>query len=93
MTVVRPRAGRHKRFRRTSAVSLGNSGVVAESTRGRANSCRFLYGWTIVELQIGNLWEVKRWLIGWGGSAEVLMPSTLKEGILSEYQKIIAMEN
>jgi predicted DNA-binding transcriptional regulator YafY len=50
-------------------------------------------GSVTIELQIGNLWEVKRWLIGWGGSAEVLMPSTLKEEILSECQKIIAMGN
>ena len=38
-------------------------------------------GGVIMELQVGNLWEVKRWLIGWGADAQVLEPSELVETI------------
>jgi len=35
-------------------------------------------GGVIMELQVGNLWEVKRWLIGWGADAEALQPAELR---------------
>jgi predicted DNA-binding transcriptional regulator YafY len=35
-------------------------------------------GGVIMELQVGNLWEVKRWLIGWGQEAEALLPADLR---------------
>lgn len=41
-------------------------------------------GSVIMELQVGNLWEVKRWLIGWGSDAELLAPYDLRSQILQE---------
>jgi len=38
-------------------------------------------GTVVMELQVGNLWEVKRWLIGWGADAEVIEPAALREEI------------
>jgi proteasome accessory factor B len=35
-------------------------------------------GSLIMELQVGNLWEVKRWLIGWGADAELISPKELR---------------
>jgi len=35
-------------------------------------------GGVIMELQVGNLWEVKRWLSGWGQEAEALLPADLR---------------
>jgi proteasome accessory factor B len=34
-------------------------------------------GSVILELQVASLWEVKRWLFGWGADAEVLTPKNL----------------
>ena len=34
-------------------------------------------GSMIRELQVANLWEVRRWLIGWGADAEALAPREL----------------
>ncbi|MGO8719714.1 MAG: WYL domain-containing protein [Acidobacteriaceae bacterium] len=36
-------------------------------------------GGVIMEVQVGNLWEVKRWLIGWGEEAEALQPAGLRD--------------
>jgi predicted DNA-binding transcriptional regulator YafY len=44
----------------------------------------------IMELQVGNLWEVKRWLIGWGADAEVIEPSYLFDKIRDECRKIVS---
>ncbi len=44
-------------------------------------------GGVIMELQVGNLWEVKRWLIGWGADAEVLSPTDLAKEIRMEKLK------
>jgi len=38
-------------------------------------------GGVIMELQVANLWEVKRWLIGWGADASVLEPFALRQEI------------
>jgi predicted DNA-binding transcriptional regulator YafY len=45
-------------------------------------------GSVILELQVGNLWEVKRWLIGWGADAEVVEPSELRGALCSEVAKV-----
>jgi len=45
-------------------------------------------GSTIMELQVGNLWEVKRWLIGWGADAEILNPVSLIEQVHSEIERM-----
>jgi proteasome accessory factor B len=41
-------------------------------------------GSIILEISVGNLWEVKRWLIGWGSAAQVLEPKELADDIASE---------
>jgi predicted DNA-binding transcriptional regulator YafY len=41
-------------------------------------------GGLILSLQVGSLWEVKRWLFGWGSAAEVLEPLALREEIRIE---------
>jgi len=46
-------------------------------------------GSLVLELQVGNLWEVKRWLIGWGADAEVLEPGDLGQSIRAECKAIL----
>ena len=46
-------------------------------------------GGVIMELQVANMWEVKRWLIGWGADAHVLKPAELRDVIQSECQALI----
>jgi predicted DNA-binding transcriptional regulator YafY len=43
-----------------------------------------------MELQVGNLWEVRRWLIGWGADAELLSPSDLREEMKRSAQETFA---
>jgi proteasome accessory factor B len=38
-------------------------------------------GSVIMEIQVGSLWEVKRWLVGWGADAEVIAPAELRNAI------------
>jgi proteasome accessory factor B len=38
-------------------------------------------GSVILSLRIASLWEVKRWLVGWGADAQVLEPSALADEI------------
>lgn len=45
-------------------------------------------GSLIMELQVGNLWEVKRWLIGWGADAEILAPVSLIEEVHNEIERM-----
>jgi predicted DNA-binding transcriptional regulator YafY len=40
-------------------------------------------------MRVGNLWEIKRWLIGWGAEAEVLRPTELKNDIEEECAKLL----
>jgi predicted DNA-binding transcriptional regulator YafY len=46
-------------------------------------------GGVIMELQVANLWEVKRWLIGWGADATVIEPQDLREQVRCECQLIL----
>jgi predicted DNA-binding transcriptional regulator YafY len=46
-------------------------------------------GSLVLELSVGNLWEVKRWLIGWGASAQVLGPPELRQDILDECRSLL----
>jgi len=46
-------------------------------------------GSLILEIEVGNLWEVKRWLIGWGADAEVLEPVGLREDCLADLRKLM----
>ena len=48
-------------------------------------------GGVIMELQVGNLWEVKRWLIGWGADAKVIEPYCLLSEIREECKTILQM--
>jgi proteasome accessory factor B len=49
-------------------------------------------GSVIMELQVGNLWEVKRWLIGWGAEAEVIEPPSLSSEIRQECKAILQLD-
>jgi predicted DNA-binding transcriptional regulator YafY len=40
-------------------------------------------------MRVANLWEIKRWLIGWGADARVLEPETLRREIEEECAKIL----
>ena len=45
-------------------------------------------GSIILTLNVGDLWEVKRWLIGFGAEAEVLKPAELAEDIVHECEEV-----
>ena len=47
-------------------------------------------GSVIMELQVANLWEVKRWLIGWGADAQLLCPHDLQGEIEETAHRIAA---
>ena len=40
-------------------------------------------------MQVGNLWEIKRWLIGWGAGARVLQPKELAKEIENECARLL----
>ena len=40
-------------------------------------------------MSVANLWEVKRWLIGYGADAEVLRPTDLAKDIEEECAKLL----
>jgi proteasome accessory factor B len=50
-------------------------------------------GGVIMQLQIANLWEVKRWLIGWGANAIVVEPERLRNEIERECRFLLASED
>lgn len=45
-------------------------------------------GSVILSLQVASMWEVKRWLLGWGKDAEVLAPTSLRDEIKQECKDI-----
>ena len=45
-------------------------------------------GSIILTLNVGDLWEVKRWLIGFGADAEVLKPAELANDIIHECEEV-----
>jgi proteasome accessory factor B len=45
-------------------------------------------GSIILTLNVGDLWEVKRWLIGFGAEAEVLKPAELANDIVQECEEV-----
>lgn len=47
-----------------------------------------LDGSVILSLEVASLWEVKRWLLGLGGDAEVLEPRELVETIRTELARL-----
>jgi predicted DNA-binding transcriptional regulator YafY len=47
-------------------------------------------GSIVMELQVASLWEVKRWLLGWGAGAKVVEPLELKEAIQQECATLLA---
>jgi predicted DNA-binding transcriptional regulator YafY len=49
-------------------------------------------GGAIMELQVANLWEVKRWLIGWGADAKVIEPQSLLSEVREECETILQMD-
>lgn len=46
-------------------------------------------GSVILSLEVASLWEVKRWLYGWGKDAEVIEPPAMREWILDECSTIL----
>ena len=46
-------------------------------------------GSIILTLKVADLWEVKRWLIGFGAEAEVLLPLELREEIADECRALV----
>jgi predicted DNA-binding transcriptional regulator YafY len=40
-------------------------------------------------MRVANLWEIKRWLIGWGADAQVLQPKELADDIKEECARIL----
>ena len=46
-------------------------------------------GGIILTLNIGDLWEVKRWLIGFGAEAQVLEPDSLRREISDECARLV----
>lgn len=47
-------------------------------------------GTVVLSMQVANLWEVKRWLLGWGANADVLEPLSLRKEIQAECQALIS---
>jgi predicted DNA-binding transcriptional regulator YafY len=45
-------------------------------------------GSVVMELEVGDLWEVKRWLIGWGADVEVIEPKELCQAIAEEARRL-----
>jgi len=43
-------------------------------------------------MQIANLWEIKRWLIGYGADAKVLQPTNLAKDIEEECAKLLKIK-
>jgi predicted DNA-binding transcriptional regulator YafY len=50
-------------------------------------------GRIILTLRVGDLWEVKRWLIGFGAAAEVLVPDSLRGEIIAEAGTLAGRES
>ena len=50
-------------------------------------------GSIILTLNVGDLWEVKHWLIGFGAEAQVLEPSTLRKDITDEFKLLARRDN
>lgn len=48
-------------------------------------------GSVILSLRVASLWEVKRWLIGWGADAKVIEPYCLLSEIREECKTILQM--
>lgn len=43
-----------------------------------------------VTLRLNNLIDVRRWILSWGGHAEVLAPAELREAIRAEAAAMLA---
>jgi len=46
-------------------------------------------GSVILSLTVASLWEVKRWLLGWGADAEVLEPCDLRQAVFDECKDLL----
>lgn len=42
-----------------------------------------------LSMRVANLWEIKRWLIGWGADAQVLQPKELAQEIEEECARLL----
>jgi proteasome accessory factor B len=42
-----------------------------------------------VQLKLGSLVEVQRWILGWGGDAQVLRPPALMESVRAAARRIL----
>lgn len=48
-------------------------------------------GSVIIEFQVGSLWEVKRWLIGWSADAEVIFPTEFRKQIARAAEQFLSI--
>jgi predicted DNA-binding transcriptional regulator YafY len=48
-------------------------------------------GGVILSLHVASLWEVQRWLIGWGRDALVLEPTALRTAIREQCQSVLSL--
>lgn len=48
-------------------------------------------GSVIMQLQVANLWEVKRWLTGWGADAELLCPKEFREELAGTAEQLLSV--
>ena len=49
-------------------------------------------GSMIMEMAVGDLWEVSRWLIGWGADADVIEPPELAREVEDHARRILAKQ-
>jgi hypothetical protein len=45
--------------------------------------------WATLNLRTTNLFEVKRWLLGWRADAEVIGPSELRQSVFGQCKEIL----
>ncbi|MGB8654687.1 MAG: WYL domain-containing protein, partial [Candidatus Acidiferrales bacterium] len=70
--------------------SRGQAPYIAERTRHSSQKIETLADGSLeLTLQVANLWEVKRWLIGYGADARVLEPEGLRKEIEEECAKLL----
>jgi len=77
----------------TIRFSAGQAPYVEERTWHPSQKIeRFADGSIELSMSVANLWEVRRWLIGYGADAQVVRPRGLAKGIEEECAKLLKMK-
>ena len=42
-----------------------------------------------IAMQLSHLFDIRRWILGWGGEADVLSPAELRKAVQTEAKRII----